>query len=370
MKKFSSTQTILAIAASVILAVGQSSRWIDILGVGVDHILTITPNYTMSAGNDVLGYDSLKFVMNTDEETELELNLGTLFKTLLRYIIPSSVTSKLSLQDPTSVIEFYQKRTWKQPIDILDARTADNDFNRTGFDLISDDAFPIFDWDNYESSQEVQAKLRKILAPHVYDYYPNATHFLIYQTTNRAPHTLKAANTPHIDISPDDDERDAFFAKHGFSAKQKMLSCLVGREEECQREGEEVGVILGAWIPTMNTPVCDWPLALMDSSSSTSDDAVTTLKLTNEFTSKNYRHQIFSLANHDPKQRWYYYSYQKPNEMLLFHHYSRDKTYVWGNPHSSISLTGCSDEYESRASFDMRIVVFFKKEKHVGKEFI
>ena len=368
MKKFSTTQTILAVAAPVMLTLTPSINLKAIAAMGVTYI-TPTPNYTMTAGNDVLGYDSLRFAKYADEVTELELNLGKLAKTLLHSIIPSSMASGLSLQDSTSVIEFYQKRTWKQPIDILDARTADNDFNRTGFDLINDDTFSKFDWDAVESSH-IPDELYEMMAPHVYNYYPNATHFLIYQTFKRTAKALKASNAPHIDVCPDDDERDAFFAEHGYSPEQTTLKCLAGQKEECQREGEEVGAVLGAWLPTTNTPVCDMPLAVMDSSSSTSDDAITIVKLTNEFQSKTLRHQLIPLVNYEPKQRWYYYSYQKPNEMLLFHQYSRDKTHVWGNPHTGFSLNGCSDDYESRASFDMRIAVFFKKESHVRKVYI
>lgn len=366
MKKFSYTQAALAIAAPVMLALTPRELtlgricWLDILGIGLDFITPI-PNYTM-IGDHVIGYDSLRFVKSGEEsELFLDVSVRTLASQLFQSIFPSSSASRFPTKDSLSFFEFYQKRLWTRPIDILDARTADIDFDRTGFDLISDDAFSMFDWDNTASSQ-VQDKLHDMMAPHIYNYYPNATHFIINHVAKRKARAVKATNGPHMDINPSDDEREAFYADHEINAGQKALSCLMGREDECIRDGEEIGAVLGLWVPTMNTPVCDKPLAVMDSSSSTSSDTVTTIKA-----SIPGRDMIFSGINYDPKQRWYYYPHQTPNEMLLFHHFKRDKTHIWGNPHTGFLLTGCGDEYATRASTEMRVVVFFKKDMQVQK---
>jgi hypothetical protein len=51
----------------------------------------------------------------------------------------------------------------------LDARELENDFNRTGFDLLTDDEFAAFEWEKM-GQPEVQKKLHDIMAPHVHKY--------------------------------------------------------------------------------------------------------------------------------------------------------------------------------------------------------
>ena len=98
--------------------------------------------------------------------------------------------------------------------------------------------------------------------------------------------------------------------------------------------------------------VFDKPLAIMDASTISPDD-VTTVKAKTNVLGKT-QHLMFAFPKWSAVHKWYYYSYQTPSEMLLFHHYNRDKTNVWGNPHSSFTVSGCGDEHESRKSIEMR----------------
>jgi hypothetical protein len=83
---------------------------------------------------------------------------------------------------------------------------------------------------------------------------------------------------------------------------------------------DELGLILGAWVPTIKTPVCDKPFAFAvvsaDSSSPEDVSVISATILSTERFGKS-RQQMFAIINHDPNHKWYYYPYQKPNEMLL-----------------------------------------------------
>lgn len=156
-----------------------------------------------------------------------------------------------------------------------------------------------------------------------------------------------------MDYVPDDILREEFYSRNEIPENQKVVQCLMGH---CTNEGEELGAILGAWVPTMNTPVCDKPLAVIDASSSSPDDVTTiTASVPDMKLWGKSLQQQFAIVNWNPLQRWYYCSYQTPSQMLLFH--------VWGNPHSSFIVNGCGDEYETRGSTEMRNAVFFEKKR-------
>ena len=362
MKKFSETElAILFFVATAIMAVVPKNVISNKVGAGMDALLP-TPNYTM-IGNNLMRYDSLRFAKPGVEFELMDLSFGNFFQMLLRFIIPTSIANRFLSQsydaDQTKgIYGTLQRGTWTQSVDILDARTMVNDFNRTGFDLITDDAFSTFDWDNIASSA-VQKDLHDMMAPIISKYYPNATRFSITPPIRRNAFSLKAVNSPHVDYVPDDEEREAFYKENEIPAYQKTMQCLMGR---CSNKSEELDVILGVWVPTMNTPVCDKPLAVLDSSSSDFHDStpITMALPSMKLFGKTHK-QMFSIMNYKPEQKWYYYSYQTPSEMLLFHHYNRDKTNVWGNAHSSFLVSGCGSEYEPRNSIEMRVGVFFEK---------
>ena len=67
--------------------------------------------------------------------------------------------------------------------------------------------------------------------------------------------------------------------------------------------------------------ICDLPLAIMDARSFSPDDQVL------NYLHFNFLFMIFHNLNggiiHNPLQKWYYYSHQKTNEVLVFHQYSK-----------------------------------------------
>jgi len=118
---------------------------------------------------------------------------------------------------------------------------------------------------------------------------------------------------------------------------------------------DEIAVLLGVWKPIFPSTVCDFPLAVMDAA--TFDE---------EHQSKNHLHidfLVFKFNNlngavaHHPRQRWAYYSFQNTKEVLLFHHFSRDKFFV--NPHTSFPNTNCPKDHGSRVSVEIRVALYF-----------
>ena len=169
-----------------------------------------------------------------------------------------------------------------------------------------------------------------------------------------------------MDYVPNDAQRNEFYKTNKAPEYQEVVQCLLGN---CDTEQDELGLILGAWVPTnMNSPVCDKPFAVVDASTSQPED-VSVISATIPSTERfgKSRQQMFAIINWDPSHKWYYYPYQKPNEMLIFHHYNQDKRHVWGNAHSGFQVSGCSDEYDTRSSIEMRIAVFFERKDKLMK---
>jgi len=319
-------------------------------------------NYHME-GTDFIQYDSFRFARPGVEFSDLEFSVSSTFQTLWNYIVPSHIMDKLfhrqtfKSQKAMSILDAYFKSTWTQPVDILDARKRDIKFADTGFELFKDDAFMNIDWDKVDTP-EVMQQLEEIMTPMIKAQYPNASRLKFSPPILRTAVSLRAVNAPHIDYVPSDEMREAFHAKNPVHKNQKLMPCLLG---QCDTEEDQLGMILGAWVPTMKTPVCDKPLAIMDASSSTADNVTPIVSRAKLF--RRTLSQMFAIINWSPSQRWYYYSYQKPNEVLLFHHYNKDKSHAWANPHSSMTVSGCGSEYESRSSTEVRVIVFFPKDK-------
>lgn len=361
MKKFTPTEIAILVIAPAMLALPKEfiSKKIS---RSVDSVMPM-PNYTM-VGNNVMSYDALRFAKPGVEMQPLDFTIGSIFQTLWQIIVPSSVANKFQSQsyglgEFQNLYDTYKKSSWTQPVDILDARELENDFNRTGFDLLTDDEFAAFEWDKM-GQPDVQQKLHDIMAPHVHKYYPNATRIFIGPPIKRNALSLKATNGPHMDYVPNDEQRNAFYKVNRAPEYQEVVQCLLGN---CDTDHDELGLILGAWVPTIKTPVCDKPFAVVSADSSSPED-VSVISATIPSTERfgKSRQQMFAIINHEPNHKWYYYPYQKPNEMLLFHHWNSDKRHVWGNAHSGFQVSGCGDEYDTRGSIEMRIAVFFEKD--------
>ena len=113
---------------------------------------------------------------------------------------------------------------------------------------------------------------------------------------------------------------------------------------------------MGIWKPISPSKVCDYPLALMDSTTLNFDHHIIPVDLSINFWSFYYQNLMAHII-HSPKQRWYYYPFQTTKEVLLFHHYSEGKKLA--NPHTSFLNRNCPKGNGPRVSVEMRVALFF-----------
>ena len=109
------------------------------------------------------------------------------------------------------------------------------------------------------------------------------------------------------------------------------------------------------WIPISLSPVCDYPLAVMDSSTLDFDHHIP-VDLSVKFHNRSL-HFLAADIVHSPEQKWYYYPFQTKKEVLIFHQYSEGKQLA--NPHTSFLNKNCPKGTASRISVDMRVALFF-----------
>ena len=60
---------------------------------------------------------------------------------------------------------------------------------------------------------------------------------------------------------------------------------------------------------------------------------------------------------YSPKQKWYWHPYQNPDEVLIFHHFSKNRWLL--NPHTSFLNRNCPKDTETRTSVEFRVALFF-----------
>ena len=111
--------------------------------------------------------------------------------------------------------------------------------------------------------------------------------------------------------------------------------------------------VLGVWKPIHIAAVCDYPLAIMDAS--TFDPDHQTL-LHRHYSFFDF-HQLGGGIAHSPDQKWFYYPFQTPDEVLVFHQYSRDRFFA--NPHTAFYNRSCPPGTERRQSVEIRLFIYF-----------
>ena len=321
-------------------------------------ILKFEPSPFILQDNDLIGYN-LKFVEPGFKKFEVVAGPSTLFSLAVQFLVPAYWREKLGIEK-NSIQHTYDK-LYSRPVDILDARTRNTGFNQTGFDLMNIEGVDSVDWDAPDALHRFEA----ILEPHLKALYPTATRFIYNNPIHRgngksafASIQKRVIDVPHADYSPIDEEWEEFDARYpDLHDGQIVKRAFLGEEDT---DNDEFRIILGMWLPTrMKTPVCDRPLIVMDARSGSPND--TTTVETHTYIPGKLTHHMSSLISYNEAHEWYYYPYQKSNEVLVWHHYSKyDKTF-WSNPHTGIYNSQCSDDYESRSSTELRVAVFFPK---------
>ena len=352
MTKFSTVSTLC------VLCVPTSIAFMAVNWLPSSDLIKFQPSHARLQDNDLIGYN-LKFVEPGFQKFEVFAGASTIFSLAVQFLVPTSLKENLGIQK-NSFQRVYDKLN-SRPVDILDARTRDVGFKDSGFDLMNVEGVDSLDWDTPDALD----RFKNLVEPHLKKLYPSATRFMYNNPTHRATGRSgfaaiqrRVIDVPHTDYSPIDEDWEEFDARYpDYHDGQIVKRAFLGKEDT---DSDEFRIILGMWLPTrMRTPVCDSPLILMDARSGSLNE--TTTVETHIQIPGNIPHHLISLISYNEAQKWYYYPYQKSNEVLVWHHYNKyDKTY-WSNPHTGIYNSHCSDDYESRSSTEFRLAVFFPK---------
>lgn len=261
-------------------------------------------------------------------------------------------------------------------VTIYDARKhAPGDFDKTGFTLIRlDREAETKDWrmqggiGKRNGTDPDVEKFHHQMEPYLTKLYPHVKKIVWTHNIVRGGHEVgdqPPALGPHLDYNQDDDARKKFVAErppldfHWIvkeSAKQypSMLEMDI-LNGALNTENLTLGALLGVWKPISPAKVCDKPLTVMDASTFSPEDQIKFENSINfgAFTFNNLGGGIaFS-----PKQKWYYYSFQDTQEVLVFHQYSHGRFHA--NPHSAFVNKNCPQGTEPRISVEMRVALLF-----------
>jgi len=250
----------------------------------------------------------------------------------------------------------------KHNVTILDARTADpGDFHETGFTLITLDKEPVTtDWRTnfYSSDSPDILHFHEQMEPYIRELYPQTKKILwtynVVRGGDKFGDQPRAVGGPHLDYHQDDQARLEFHEEFPvFDIPRSEAKLMM---EHMDDEDHKLGVILGVWKPLTPEKVCDYPLAVMDSRTFHPDN-LSQNKLHITFWPGVTFHNLNGAISHDKDQRWYYYSYQTPREVLIFHQYSKGKWF--SNPHTSFLNKNCPKDSGERISVELRVGLFF-----------
>jgi len=253
-------------------------------------------------------------------------------------------------------------------VTMFDARKVGPiEFYTSGFTLLTlDEESVTTDWTTTLAEDENAdiVNFHQQMNPHLEKLYPNVkkihwSHNIVRGGDGKSQ--PKAVSQPHHDFHQNDLLRFEYHKRRPIYSSFFGTSWLPLNEAhimngELDTEDSKVGVILGVWKPIApTTEVCDYPLAVMDSSTYDSEHQV------QAELAINFGLFTLNLLNagiaYSPEQKWYYYSFQNTKEVLVFHQYSKEKFLV--NPHTSFENKNCPTDLTSRKSVDLRVALFF-----------
>ena len=101
--------------------------------------------------------------------------------------------------------------------------------------------------------------------------------------------------------------------------------------------------------------ICDWPLATLDSRTMEPEYFTVAKSSINVLVGTYYNYGAG--VAYSPKQKWYWHPYQNPDEVLIFHHFSKNRWLL--NPHTSFLNRNCPKDTQTRKSVEFRVALFF-----------
>jgi len=256
----------------------------------------------------------------------------------------------------------FKESSQKHNVMILDARReSPGTFLETGFTLITLDKEPVTtDWRTtfYQNATPDIIQFHTQMEPYIMELYPKTKKMLwafnAVRGGDRFGDQPRAVGGPHLDYYQDDEARIEFHKEFPEFEDSRSEAKLM--MEKLDDEDHKLGVILGVWKPLSPEKVCDYPLALMDARTFQPEN-LSKNKLHINFMPGVTFHNLNGAVSYSEDQKWYYYPYQTPLEVLIFHQYSKGK---WlNNPHTSFLNKNCPKDSEERISVELRVGLFF-----------
>lgn len=237
-------------------------------------------------------------------------------------------------------------------INIEDARnvpTEKLDFHTTGFELYRMHSKPLTkDWNNHSEvslfTDTMEIRIREL--------FPQTKRVMWTSGQVRGGSTIhRPVHSPHL-YSQDLRALHEFNSRYPAQTKDSMM--LLGAYDT---EGEQLRKLIGVWMPiNMRTPICDHPLA-MASAATFQQEKIRNHEVHFEFWPFRDLHTLSGGIVYDESLKWYYYSFQKDDEVLLFTQFTKD--HFFANPHTSFTNPNCDESFDSRMSIELRVGLFW-----------
>jgi len=230
----------------------------------------------------------------------------------------------------------------KHSVDFLNARILDIDYKKQGFTMVEN---PIEECDwlvkaNREKFYKAMETTIRELHPNVETIYWIDEAFLARSFDGGNP---PAVDGPHLDYYPD----------------QTIVMPYAGYDMS------SFDIVLGLWKPAnMDTPVVDYPLAIMDASTFDEDRVIPFFGEITQEKIGGEKHTIKFVSGsmkHANKQKWFYYPDQTVKEVLVWHHYTNQRVGgPFANPHTSFTEPH-QRGVPARRSIETRVGLILKK---------
>jgi len=206
-----------------------------------------------------------------------------------------------------------------------------------------------------------QAELKK----EVLKLHPSAVkvEFMAFLLRGGLGENKPAAGSIHLDMFPDDNEREAWDAQNVGVTNNVTHATKEALQKDLDADAYELGEVLGLWKPRQTAnPVYDYPMMLCDASSITADDVIPQYQRFPVKTPEGQTHTVVNVAGslkHADAQRWFYYPQQTHEELLVFRH-KTPREPIFCNFHAAAKLP-LPEGAETRSSIEMRAFLFYPK---------
>lgn len=250
---------------------------------------------------------------------------------------------------------FFTMWTEYRDVKVLDARKRKSlTYEKQGFVLLPFKS-TVTDWRSHEGIQAYKKELEVFLKK----LHPQMQRVVFTNFVHRGGRrqTRPATNKPHLDNYQNKTEVLKIADTRGGG---KWMREEVAIMRDGARDGFSPRIMLGLWKPVdMSSPVCDFPLMMMDASRFREKDQVRNLQHFNHAVNGKRVHvtNLAARAKFAADQRWYYFHEQKEDELTVFRHFTFD--YFFANVHGAFKQRNCPEGAETRKSIETRATLYW-----------